>query len=262
LEYLARNHALFVNNTILELGAGLGGLGIGLALSGAALVGVTDTHTILPLIEYNLGLNNLSNRPCKCAFGAGLVWGNIDDEKTVGTQFSRWHNECAHYAHRSTDSMGESVDLIVGGDIAYGDEIAMQSLSKTLRRFSRSGAHPRTGAKSGDSGGDEVGMRRVENDASRVGATQLIVALAKRGEGEYNSLFEKAVENAGFRLIEAIEEDTNTINQAEAMVITDGQQHQGSSIYRDSGAWDGDGTGDVYSTSHPKIQVLRFLRVQ
>lgn len=118
LPWLADRRALFEGCSVLELGAGLGLLGLGMAKLGARQVMLTDVPAQMPLLLCNAQANSEGpheRRVKTCA----LEWGKLPT--ALGAQ--NW-------------------DLVVGADLVY-DEDAMPSLAWTLAALLRGKANSR-----------------------------------------------------------------------------------------------------------------------
>ncbi|OQS02552.1 hypothetical protein THRCLA_21394 [Thraustotheca clavata] len=73
--YLARNPHLLKSKRVLEVGSGLGLVGMVCAFLGAKSVTLTDMDEVVPMLNYNIRLNNLQ----KNAVAKALCWGSPAD---------------------------------------------------------------------------------------------------------------------------------------------------------------------------------------
>jgi predicted nicotinamide N-methyase len=97
---------------VLELGAGCGKLGLGLAAAGATVV-LTDHSDAIGWLQKNVSLNRdiVGDR----TFVRPLTWGSLEDMAAIESSF-------------------DSFDLIVGSDLLYNEE-THAALIATMKRF-------------------------------------------------------------------------------------------------------------------------------
>eukprot|EP00928_Gymnodinium_smaydae_P088617 TRINITY_DN72684_c0_g1_i1.p1 TRINITY_DN72684_c0_g1~~TRINITY_DN72684_c0_g1_i1.p1 ORF type:complete len:665 (-),score=185.55 TRINITY_DN72684_c0_g1_i1:70-2064(-) len=103
----------------VELGAGLGAVGLYLALHRGCEVVLTDTEEVLPLLSRNVAEHYPSDAEDKAAAALAFNWG---DKGQLATVIAR--------------SGGAAVDLVVGSDVTYRPEcleILIDSAASLLR---------------------------------------------------------------------------------------------------------------------------------
>jgi hypothetical protein len=122
-KHLAAHPELIVGLRVLELGSGLGLVGIAAAYLGASSVTLTDTEGLLPLLRGNISHN--ANVAAICA-AAELSWG-----------LAGWDAFCA----RVQSVPLSTFDVILASDVVYRDDSAtllVDTLCQAIPRGSTS----------------------------------------------------------------------------------------------------------------------------
>jgi predicted nicotinamide N-methyase len=142
LDASAERRALYKGRTVLELGAGLGLVGMYMSKTGAARTLLTDLHEQLPLLKVNLEANfkkQCPNQNTSAPSTTPWIAGSDPNGPIINIRELDWGEEGVRKSQALDEkegSNGPTWDLIVASDVVY-DECCVECLALAVTALLR-----------------------------------------------------------------------------------------------------------------------------